>query len=193
MGIENKNDLSELVKLLRHSPAKAYESVAADAIELLQVQSDALRAELQKEKSKTSEVLFFCSSDTRLHFFNKWSEEYQASVPSIPMPKQEPAGEVTENLIKDAACKFVAYWDHYVSSGDISEAFDSWIVTDEAKCLQRATASPRITEQDAREICESFVDYFANKAMAANYFRGWFVQEGMALLKKLNENSKKIG
>ena len=34
-----------------------------------------LAVELEKEKSKVSELLFFMPSDTRLHFINKWSEE----------------------------------------------------------------------------------------------------------------------
>ena len=34
-----------------------------------------LAIELEKEKSKVSELLFFMPSKTRLHFIDKWSEE----------------------------------------------------------------------------------------------------------------------
>jgi hypothetical protein len=34
-----------------------------------------LAMEIERERSKVSELLFFIPSETRLHFINKWSEE----------------------------------------------------------------------------------------------------------------------
>lgn len=47
--------------------------------------------------------------------------------------------------------------------------------------------STRITEQDAREICKSFSNYYSAIDLEKEYFRGWFVHEGIPLLAKLNE------
>lgn len=93
-------DIGALNNIVSYIPGSCKEAIASEIDILVNAISerDSLRAELQKEKSRTSEVLFFCSSDTRLHFFNKWSEEYQAPVPAMPMQDQASISDYEEVL-----------------------------------------------------------------------------------------------
>lgn len=147
---------------------------------------DALRAELQKLREQ--EPVIQIENDRVINFNPNYDgdvsngEFYAAPVPAMPIPKQEPAGAVHDFVSDKTPEEVMAILDFKSSDRDLWEEHYS------------SLPSPRITEQDAREIVTAWVKHLDDhdETVAIHDFE-WSHHEWKlilrTLLNKLNANA----
>lgn len=160
-------------------------------LEEAEQERDALRAELQKARDQEPIYMWRLEDDGWMECTKEWFDSdissgyekrivYAHPVPAMPITKQDPAGAVPDELILAAQ----SILDN--DGGKGSKCFDPFELTKARNkmfdILASHNQSPRITEQDAREILRSYCGYWEETDRADT----WLDQIGRDLLNKLN-------
>lgn len=167
---------------------------------------DALRAELQKAREQGPIAWMNNQGETTVNEIQVeyWriggyqiTPLYSAPVTAMPIPKQEPAGVATKNnrplLYDDYSAKVIDMLECYGQMVRDSNTSGVWHSPDEIESVvydllhaPKLAQSPRITEQDAREIANNALEHVAGyQGYELDY---WMDNNCCALLKKLNAN-----